>query len=159
LELLVLGWEFAISSGGWEKMTAMVPADPNSEIGIRASKRISRLTLIFGFAAATAVFALKSHLGGVGVAIGTILAWLNFRWLDQGLIALERLATAQQGSPAARVPAQIYFKIAGRYVLMAAAIYVTVHYFAVPLVSLIAGLLALGAGAMVGSIYEVISGS
>jgi hypothetical protein len=42
---------------------------------------------------------------------------------------------------------------------MAAAIYVTVHYFAVPLVSLIVGLLALGAGAFAASIYEVISGS
>lgn len=140
-------------------MTAMVPADPNSEIGIRASRRISRLTLALGFAAAIAVFVFKSHLAGVGVAIGTILAWLNFRWLDQALIVLERLATAQVGSPATRVPAKIYFKIAGRYVLMAVAIYVTVHYFAVPLISLIAGLLALGAGAMVGSIYEVISGS
>jgi ATP synthase I chain len=140
-------------------MTAMVPADPGSEIGVRASRRISRLTLILGFAAAIAVFALKSHLAGIGIAIGTVLAWLNFRWLDQALVVLQRLATAQEGSPAARVPVQIYFKIAGRYVLMAAAIYVTVHYFAVPVVSLILGLLALGAGALVGSVYEVISGS
>jgi hypothetical protein len=140
-------------------MTAMEPTDPSSEIGIRASRRISRLTLILGFAAATAVFALKSRPAGVGVATGTLLAWLNFRWLDQALVVLERLATAQEGSAAARVPPQFYVKIAGRYVLMGAAIYVTVHYFAVPLVSLIVGLLALGAGAMVGSIYEVISGS
>jgi hypothetical protein len=137
----------------------MAPANPSSEIGIRASRRISRLTLILGFTAAIAVFALKSRPAGVGVATGTLLAWLNFRWLDQVLVVLERLATAQEGSAAARVPPQIYVKIAGRYVLMAAAIYVTVHYFAVPLVSLIVGLLALGAGAMVGSIYEVISGS
>jgi hypothetical protein len=137
----------------------MVPADPSSEIGIRASRRISRLTLILGFAAAIAVFALRSRPAGIGIAIGTILAWLNFRWLDQALVVLERQATAQEGRPAARVPLQIYAKVAGRYVLMAAAIYVTVHYFAVPLVSLIVGLLALGAGAMVGSIYEVISGS
>ena len=137
----------------------MLPADPSNETGIRASRRISRLTLILGFAAAIVVFALKSHPAGIGVALGTILAWLNFRWLDQALIALERQATAQQGSPAARVPFQIYVKIAGRYVLMAAAIYVTFHYFAVPVISLIVGLLALGAGALVGSIYEVVSGS
>jgi hypothetical protein len=137
----------------------MVPADPGSEIGVRAARRISRLTLILGFAAAIAVFALKSHLAGIGIAIGAVLAWLNFRWLDQALVVLQRLATAQEGSLAARVPLQIYFKIAGRYVLMAAAIYVTVHYFAVPIVSLIVGLLALGAGALVGSVYEVISGS
>ncbi len=43
--------------------------------------------------------------------------------------------------------------------MVVAAIYVTVHYFAVPVVSLILGLLALGAGALVGSVYEVISGS
>jgi hypothetical protein len=135
------------------------PAAPSNEIGIRASRRISRLTLILGFAVALAVFFVKSHLSGVGIAVGTILAWLNFRWLDQVLAVLEQQATAQQGSPVPRVPLQIYAKIAGRYVLMAVAIYVTVHYFAVPLVSLIVGLLALGAAALVGSIYEVISGS
>jgi hypothetical protein len=137
----------------------MDPAAPSNELGVRTNERISRLTLILGFAAALAVFSLKSQPYGAGIAVGTLLAWLNFRWLDQALVVMERQATAQQGAPAVQVPRGTYAKVAGRYLLMAAAIYVTVHYFAVPLVSLIVGLLALGASAFAASIYEVISGS
>jgi ATP synthase I chain len=137
----------------------MDPATPSNELGVRTNERISRLTLILGFAAALAVFFLKSHSYAAGIAVGTVLAWLNFRWLDQALVVMERQATVQQDAPAVRVPRGTYAKVAGRYLLMAAAIYVTVHYFAVPLVSLIVGLLALGAGAFAASIYEVILGS
>ena len=137
----------------------MDPAAPGNEVGVRTNERIRRLTLVLGFAAAVVVFFLKSHLYAAGIAVGTVLAWLNFHWLDQALVVMERQATVQQGVPAVRVPRGTYAKVAGRYLLMAAAIYVTVHYFAVPLVSLIVGLLALGAGAFVASIYEVISGS
>jgi hypothetical protein len=137
----------------------MDPALPSNELGVRTNERISRLTLILGFAAALAVFFLNSRPYAAGIAVGTLLAWLNFRWLDQALVVMERQATVQQDAPAVRVPRGTYAKVAGRYLLMAAAIYVTVHYFAVPLVSLIVGLLALGAGAFAASIYEVISGS
>jgi hypothetical protein len=40
-------------------------------------------------------------------------------------------------------------------VLIALAIYVSLHYFAVPLVAMILGLLALGAGAFAESLYEI----
>jgi hypothetical protein len=43
----------------------------------------------------------------------------------------------------------------GRYVLIALAIYVSLNYFAVPLVAMIFGLLALGAGAFAESLYEI----
>jgi hypothetical protein len=136
----------------------MDPATPRNELGIRTNERISRLTLILGFAAAVGVFFWKSKLSAAGIVVGTLLAWLNFRWLDQALSVMERQAMVQAGAPQVRVPRGTYAKVAGRYVLMAAAIYVTVHYFAVPLVSLIVGLLALGAGAFAAMIYEVISG-
>ena len=137
----------------------MDPATPSNDLGVRTNERISRLTLILGLASALLAFFLKSHPYAAGIAVGALLAWLNFRWLDQALVVMERQATVQEGAPAVRVPRGTYAKVAGRYLLMAAAIYVTVHYFAVPLVSLIMGLLALGAGAFAASIYEVISGS
>ena len=146
-----------IFSGDWTNK--MDPAAPSNEPGVRTNERISRLTLILGLVAALLVFFLRSHLYAAGIAVGTALAWLNFRWLDQALAVMERQATVQEGAPAVRVPPGTYAKVVGRYLLMAAAIYVTVHYFAVPLVSLIVGLLALGAGAFAASIYEVISGS
>ena len=65
--------------------------------GAVTERRIAWLTLLFGFTAA-AILAL-SHQGpwAIGLAIGTVLAWLNFRWLKRGLDALVRASEAQQG--------------------------------------------------------------
>jgi hypothetical protein len=137
----------------------MVPETRENERAINLSRRIAWLTLLLGFLAALVVWIAKSSRAGLGIAVGTSLAWLNYRWLDQTLAALVTVATAQVGSPQARVPHTVYWKFAGRYALMGLAIYVTVHYFAVPVLSLILGLLALGAAAIVGSLYEVYLGS
>jgi hypothetical protein len=140
----------------------MIPVTPETrenERAINLSRRIAWLTLLLGFLAALVVSFAKFPRTGLGIAVGTSLAWLNFRWLDETLAVLVTVATAQAGSPQARVPALIYWKFAGRYVLMGLAIYVTVHYFAVPILSVILGLLALGAAAIVGSLYEVYLGS
>jgi len=140
-------------------MTPTIPETRENERAIDLSRRIAWLTLLLGLLAASVVSFAKSSRAGAGIAIGTSLAWLNFRWLDQTLAALVTVATAQAGSPEARVPAAIYWKFAGRYVLMGLAIYVTVHYFAVPVLTIILGLLALGAAAIVASLYEVYLGS
>src|SRR4029077_9344300 len=137
----------------------MVPETRENERCINLSRRIAWLTLLLGFLAASVVSLAKSPRAGVGIAVGASLAWLNFRWLDQTLAALVTVAAAQSRSPQSRVPAMIYWKFAGRYVLMGLAIYVTVHYFAVPVLTVILGLLALGAAAIVGSLYEVYLGS
>src|SRR5208283_4747126 len=124
----------------------MVVEIQGNDVSDGARHRIAWLTLVLGFAAAVIWFFAKSHKEGIGLAIGTALAWLNYRWLDQGLGAFVTVAQAQEGSEQARVPAGVYWKFAGRYVLIGLAIYVTVHYFTVPLVAVIFGLLALGAG-------------
>jgi hypothetical protein len=137
----------------------MVPETQENERAFSLSRRIAWLTLLLGVLAALMVSFVNSPRTGLGIVVGTSLAWLNFRWLDQSLGALVTVATAQAGSPQSRVPARIYWKFAGRYVLMGLAIYVTVHYFAVPLLSVILGLLALGAAAIVASLYELYLGS
>jgi hypothetical protein len=123
------------------------------------SRRIERLTLIFGLIAALAVAFAKSPRAGVGIGIGSLLAWLNYHWLDQALASLATVAAAQEGSPNARVPAAIYWKFVGRYVLIGLVVYVSVHYFDVPILAVLIGLLALGAGAMAEGLYQVFSGS
>ena len=133
----------------------MAVENQGNDVSEGARRRIAWLTLALGFAAALTWFFAKSYKQGVGVAIGTALAWLNYRWLDQGLGALVSVAQAQEGSEQARVPAAIYWKFAGRYVLIALAIYVSLHYFAVPLLDMILGLLALGAGVFAESLYEI----
>ena len=139
-------------------MTATTPENPDDAGHTRISRRIAWLILVLGFAAAVSVFLVKSRRFGVGIAIGTVLSWLSFRWLDQSLGVVATVTTAKAGTAQARTPASFYWKIGGRYVLIAAVIYVTVHYFAVPLLSELVGLLSLGAGAMVGSLYEVFRG-
>jgi hypothetical protein len=137
-------------------MTATAPENPDDEKFARGTRRIAWLTLALGFATAAVVFVAKSNRAGIGIAIGTVLAWINYRWLDQSLGMLVAVTTAKPDSPQARgVPASFYWKLCGRYVLIAVVIYVIVHYFALPLVSLLVGLLALGAGAIVGGLYEV----
>jgi hypothetical protein len=137
----------------------MDQAARDNDIALRMSRRIERLTLAFGSIAALAVAFAKSPRAGIGIGIGSLLAWLNYHWLDQALASLVTVAAAQEGSPKARVPAVLYWKFAGRYVLIGLLVYVSVHYFAVPLLAVLIGLLALGAGAMAESLYQVFSGS
>lgn len=134
-------------------------SDPETQHAIRMSRRIERLTLLFGSVAALATGFAKSPRAGIGIAIGTILAWLNYHWLDQALASLVVAAAAQAGSPKSRVPASVYWKFVGRYLLMGLAVYVSVHYFVVPVLTVVLGLLALGAGAVTESLYEVFSAS
>jgi hypothetical protein len=129
------------------------------EIHARFSRRLQWLTLSLGLCGAIGAAVFWSAAMGLAIAIGAVLAWLNYRWLDQGLGALVLAATTQEGSEQPRVPWLVYGKFAGRYVLIGLAVYVTVHFFAVPLIGVIIGLLALGAGAMVEGLYEVLSGT
>jgi hypothetical protein len=95
---------------------------------------------------------------GAGVAIGTLLAWLNYRWLKVGVDALMVSATGGGGPASARVPASTYVKFAGRYVLIGMIVCASVSVLKIPVLGMIYGLLALGAAAFIEGIYEVIRG-
>jgi ATP synthase I chain len=125
-------------------------------LGHQTERRISWLTLGIGFAVSVVALAYGHSLWAVGVAIGAVLGWLNFRWLGKGLDALVVASTAQEGRPKAQVPQWTYFAAAFRYALIALSVYVIFTYLHVPLVSLIVGLCALGAAAIVASVYEIL---
>jgi hypothetical protein len=116
--------------------------------------RISQLTLLIGFLAAVPVAFLRSPRFGVGIFIGSILAWLNFRWLKQGLDAL---TTAIVERKKGKVPIGTYFKAMFRYGLIALIAYVIFRYLKVPALSMILGLCALGAATVAVSVYEILS--
>ncbi len=122
-----------------------------------AERRIVWMTLALGLAAAVISAIVWSPRAGVGVFAGALLAWINARWLQQALDTLVILSKAQAGAPKPRVSKWLYAKFFGRYALMAAVIYVMVQYFAVPLVSLLGGLLALGAATMAEFFYETVT--
>jgi amino acid transporter len=123
------------------------------------SRRIQWLTLVFGLAGALAVAIARTPRWGAGLAIGAVLAWLNFRWLDQALGGLVIAASAQEGRPKPVVPLSLYGKFIARYLLIGITLYVTVSFFGVPIVACLLGLFALGAGAMTAALYDVFSGS
>lgn len=123
---------------------------------LRVETRIGRLTLALGFAAALAAGMLIGPRAGEGVAVGTLLAWLNFRWLDQATGMLVRVASEAPETVEKHVPFLVGLKLIGRYGLIAVVAYVMVVAFGLPISSILGGLLALGAAAMGASLYTVI---
>jgi ATP synthase I chain len=137
-----------------------VTLQPNNDIvHARFSRRVQWVTVILGLAGAVAVGLLKSHRAGYGVALGALLAWVNYRWLDQGLSAFVTGSVAQEGLPKPQVPLSTYAKFGGRYALIGIALYGIVTFLAIPALWLIVGLLAVGLAVTVEGLYEVISGS
>jgi small-conductance mechanosensitive channel len=118
-------------------------------------RRISWLTLLIGLVAALLVALLRDRLWGLGLGIGTILAWLNFRWLRRGLDALVQASEAQADKEKARVPLRSYFGMLFRYGLIASAVYVIFEALRIPILSMIVGLCALGAATIAASVYEI----
>jgi ATP synthase I chain len=133
-----------------------IDGSAGAAIGAATERRIAWLTLVIGAVAAVAGLAARGWLWGLGLAIGTLLAWLNFRWLARGLDALVAASTAQTGAPKPRVPISTYFLAVFRYTLIALAVCVIFKFLYVPLVSMILGLCALGAAAIAASVYELV---
>jgi hypothetical protein len=122
----------------------------------RTERRIAWLTLVLGGATAVLVTILRHPAWAEGLAIGTVLAWLNFRWLRRGLDALVVVATAQEGAAKPRIPLGTWFRLMFRYGLIAICVYVIFEYLRVPLASMVAGLCALGAATIAASVYEIL---
>ena len=124
--------------------------------GAQTERRIAWLTLFFGFAAAAITVALRHKLWAAGLAIGTVLAWLNFRWLRRALDALVVVSTAQEGHEKPKVPVTTYLVALLRYGLLGLTVYVIFIYLHVPLGSMILGLCALAAAAIAASVWEIL---
>ncbi len=122
----------------------------------RIESRISQFTLLLGALAALPVAYFHGWRWGAGIFIGSALAWLNFRWLKQGLDALVEAAVAQAHQKKVRVPLTTYFKALFRYGLIALAVYVIFKYLNVPVLSMVLGLCALGAATIVVSVHSVL---
>ncbi len=122
----------------------------------RTERRIAWLTLVLGGATAIIVAILRHSAWAEGLAIGTVLAWLNFRWLKRGLDALVAVATAQEGAAKPQIPVGTWFRLMFRYGLIAFCVYVIFEVLKVPLASMVVGLCALGAATMAASVYEIL---
>lgn len=124
---------------------------------LRSEKRIAQLTLIVGTLAALPVGYFHGWRWGLGIFIGAVLAWFNFRWLQKGLDALAASSMAQATQEKALVPVGTYFRAVFRYVLIALAVYVIFKELSVPVLSMIFGLCALGAATFAVSVHEILN--
>jgi ATP synthase I chain len=129
--------------------------DRNNVRGLATERCIAWLTLAIGAAAALATGLSYRWIWAAGLMIGAILAWLNFWWLRRGMDALVEAANAQAGATKTHVPIGTYFRALFRYGLIAFVVYVIFKLLGIPLVSMVLGLLALGAAAIAASVYEV----
>jgi hypothetical protein len=130
--------------------------EPAAAAFARTEQRIAWLTLILGGTTATIVTILRHPAWAEGLAIGTALAWLNFRWLRRGLDALVGVATAQEGFAKPQIPVGTWFRLMFRYGLIAFCVYVIFEVLKVPLASMVVGLCALGAATITASVYEIL---
>jgi ATP synthase I subunit len=128
----------------------------NDSLYRQSESRISQLTLLLGLLAALLVGYFHGRHWGAGIFIGAALAWLNFRWLKQGLDALTEASTAQATQKKVKVPIATYFKALFRYGLIALAVYVIFKYLNVPALSMVLGLCALGAATLVVSVHSIL---
>ena len=142
-------------------MTLPAPsAEEQTRFHTQYARRILTYTCVAGFASSLGVLAIaRKPLWAVGIAVGTALAMVNFRWLDQALGGLVTAAQAQEGLPKPAVPLSLYAKFIGRYLLIGIGLYAMVVFFRVPIVACLTGLLALGAGTIAAALYDVISGN
>jgi hypothetical protein len=126
-------------------------------VGASTVRRIAWLTPAIGFTAAVSVglFARRWEWAA-GLAIGAILAWLNFRLLRRGAEAFVAAAAAQGGEQA-RKPVPTYLGAVLRYGLIGLSVYAIFKYLHVPLASLVAGLCALGAATMAASVWALVN--
>jgi hypothetical protein len=135
-------------------------AEEQARFHAQYARRILTYTCIAGLVAAVGVLALaRKPLWAAGIAVGTALAMLNFRWLDQALGSLVTSAQAQESLPKPVVPLSLYAKFMGRYLLIGIGLYAMVVFFRVPIVACLTGLLALGAGTIAAALYDVFSGN
>lgn len=136
-------------------MTAVETSVRSPEWFARAQRRIARLTLSIGVVAAAVVALAGFWRWGAGILLGALLAWINFLWFEQGVGAVARVARAQAGEPRPRISLWIWVKLFGRYGLIAVLLYTAWAIFRIPVVSMLAGLCALGAAVMAESVYEI----
>jgi ATP synthase I chain len=131
----------------------------DSQVSITSATQTERLiawlTLFLGAVAGVVAALLRQPSWAGGLVVGAVLAWLNFRWLRQGMDALVVASQAQAGVTRPRVPIGAYFRVLFRYALIAATVYVIFELLKFPLASMVVGLCALGPAAIAAGVYEL----
>jgi ATP synthase I subunit len=108
-----------------------------------AERRIERSVLLAGAALAAAA------------ALGAGLAWLNFRWMKQGLAAFQQVSRQQEGAAKVRIPKKLLLRFFGRTALILVVVYASLAYSLLPAWALLAGIFTLVAAVIGESVYQM----
>jgi hypothetical protein len=104
-------------------------------------RRIERFLVVLGAAMTLGAAIGWGRRAALGAALGTVLCWVNFRWLRQGAGALIRLGLAQAGiEKEVRVPRTTRAKFMGRLLLLLLAAYATLVWLRLPVIAVLCGL-------------------
>jgi hypothetical protein len=112
----------------------------------RAVGRIWKAMFLFAAAGAIAAFLWRGLAWGAGFALGSVVSWLNFRWLKQLVYTL--------GSDRARP--RMAVKLGLRYVLLGSGAYVILKYSLVSQPAALAGLFVSVAAVIVELLFELV---
>lgn len=118
--------------------------------------RVEYWTLGFGLLAATFALGRWGWVQAVGVCFGTVISWVNFRWLKQGVKVLAALSEAQAGQEKVSIPKRVYFKSFGRFALLIIVLYAILSRPGWPAAAVLCGLFAAVAGALAEMIYYLV---
>jgi small-conductance mechanosensitive channel len=131
----------------------------NDSFYSRAERRIEYFTLGLGILAALAAAGKWGWRHGVGILVGAALAWINYRWLKQGLDVLAQLAVAQADAEKVRIPKRVYVKFFARYALIIAVVYVILRGSLLPVAAVLGGLFTLVGAALIEMLYQLTGGA
>jgi hypothetical protein len=137
-----------------EMTTQPQPAD---DFYARALDRIQKIMLVLGIAGLITAWAFFGWRIGVGFALGSVIAYLNFHWLMKIVAGISELTTVSGTATSRRVVHRFVL----RYVLMAVIAFVILAVSRESLYGLFAGLFLPAAAILCEAVYEtykVISG-
>ena len=112
----------------------------------RAVARITKAMFLFAAAGVIVALLWRGLAWGAGFALGSVVSWLNFRWLKQLVYTL--------GSNRARPKTAV--KLGFRYLLLGGGAYVILKYSSVNQLAALAGLFVSVAAVIVEILFELV---
>jgi hypothetical protein len=139
----------------------LMPTDPAMEARLSgAYRRILRVAIALSVAGTLSAALFFTWQGGLGLAIGSLLAYINFVWLHHGterlverIIASNQTTTADKSKPR---KVRFAFPFPLRYALLIAVAYVILKSYPRLLIGFIVGLILPILAAMGEGIYEAV---
>lgn len=101
---------------------------------------------------AAAGAALYGLWAAIGVLLGGLLAWLNFRWLDSS-------TRAMMVEPLVATTSILAMKYVFRYVLIAAIVFAVWYYDVLPVAAVIAGLASFAVAVVLQGLKSIFTSS